>query len=273
MKNKSRLMISLYIVVFILVIVLILLFLFLYKTLTNNKEKNPKITYKKIVKKYDIKDIDTLYFDFKNYDITYLSTKESKLIIKQSGKANKMLIDKKKEKNKLTIKEPVSNIFDKKTYMIYIPNTYKGKIKIDNGFGNVSIMNLESIYLDNNSGNIKIKNISELIIKNVSGNVNITGELNKIKGTSTIGGITIEKLIGSCKIDTITGDVLIKNFLINSTSMISTTSGDISIKVDKKSDCKFLYYNRDENNITNKKCLNGKNELRLENVTGIINIR
>ncbi|MBO6195378.1 MAG: hypothetical protein J6O56_03410 [Bacilli bacterium] len=273
MKNKSSLMFLLKVILFVLIIILILLVLFLYNMIINEKNKTPKITNKKIVKEFSLKDIEYLNFDFKNYDVKYLITNGDKLIIKQTGKVNKMCIDKRKNKNKIIVKESVSNIFDKKYYKIYIPKSYVGKTSIENGFGNISVSNISDVTINNNSGNVIVKNSKTISLQNVSGFINIDGEINNISGSSSTGNIKIDKIIGSCNIETITGNIEIKNFLIQSKSKIETTSGDMLIKVDKKSDCKLKYNNKNEYNISKKKCIDGENELLLKNVTGNITIR
>lgn len=273
MKNKSKLMFLLKLVLFILIIILILIILFLYNFLTNKRKDTPKVINKWIVKEYSIKNMDKLSFDFKNYEVKYLTTNKDKLIIKQNGTVSKMYIDKQKINSKLLIKEAVSNIFDKKKYKIYIPEEYKGSISIDNGFSNISINNLEEVKLNNNAGNVKIKNIKNIIFQNVSGSIYIDGEPNNISGSSSTGSIMIDKIYGSCDIETITGDIKIKKFLIEDASKIETTSGDIYIKVDKKSNCILNYDTKKDYSITEKKCLNGENELKLKNVTGNIIIK
>ena len=267
MKNKSELMFLLKVIVLILVIILLILFYFLYKSININNKHNkiPKIVNKKIVKKYNIDNKELIEIDFKNYEVLYGLTNSDKLIIKQNGKANKLYVDVTKSNKKISIKETVSNILEKKSFKIYIPKKYESKVKIINGFSNIRIDGIKELSLDNNAGNVKIKN--------VSGNIYITGDLDTIKGNSSTGDININKLNESCDIETITGDIIIKEFIIKEQSSIETTSGNIEIKVDKKSDCKFKYNKKQEYSISNKKCIDGKNDLKLKNVTGNINIK
>jgi hypothetical protein len=275
MKNKSELMFLLKVIVLILVIILLILFYFLYKSININNKHNkiPKIVNKKIVKKYNIDNKELIEIDFKNYEVLYGLTNGDKLIIKQNGKANKLYVDVTKSNKKISIKETVSNILEKKSFKIYIPKKYESKVKIINGFSNIRIDGIKELSLDNNAGNVKIKNVNNLNIKNVSGNIYITGDLDTIKGNSSTGDININKLNESCDIETITGDIIIKEFIIKEQSSIETTSGNIEIKVDKKSDCKFKYSKKQEYSISNKKCIDGKNDLELKNVTGNIIIK
>lgn len=273
MKNKSELMFLLKVIIVMFSIILIILFYFLFKSITGNKKTVPKITNKKLSEKYDVDNIILLNFDFKNYEVNYYVTDKDSLIIEQKGKANKIYAEVRKTNNKLLVKESVSNILEKKKFNIYIPKKYKEKISISNGFNNIKIKDLDEVFLNNNAGNVKISNVKSVNIENVSGEINIKGELEKISGTSSTGDIKINSLNGSASIETITGDIFIKNFIIKEKSGIESTSGEIIIKVDKKSDCIFKYNPKIEYEITSKKCINGNNELNLKNVTGNIVIK
>ena len=275
MKNKSELMFLLKVIIFMLVIILFILVYFLYKTINTSsvKEKENIIQKRNIVKKYNIDNVELIDIEFKNYEVTYKRTNKEKLIIKQSGKANRICVEKKKEKNKLVLKETVSNILEKKKFIVYIPNSYMGKIVITNGFNNIKIDDFNEIKLDNNAGNVTFYNVDIIDLKNVSGNVSIGGELNQIKGSSSTGNITINRIYGKSDIETITGDIIINNFYIEDESYIETTAGNIEINVDKKSNCRFKYNSKSEYKITKDKCKNGKNDLNLKNVTGNIIIK
>ena len=256
MKNKSELMFLLKVIIFMLVIILFILVYFLYKTINTSsvKEKENIIQKRNIVKKYNIDNVELIDIEFKNYEVTYKRTNKEKLIIKQSGKANKICVEKKK-------------------FIVYIPNSYMGKIVITNGFNNIKIDGFNEIKLDNNAGNVTFYNVDIIDLKNVSGNVSIRGELNQIKGSSSTGNITINRIYGKSDIETITGDIIINNFYIEDESYIETTAGNIEINVDKKSNCRFKYNSKSEYKITKDKCKNGKNDLNLKNVTGNIIIK
>ena len=105
---------------------------------------------------------------------------------------------------------------------------------------------------------------------NVSGNVFI----NKVKSitfNSSTGNININNVSGNCNITTITGDVKINSFLVSSNSFIETTSGDIDITVDKKSNCFYKVKNQSgDNKISKNKCNGENNILKLTSITGNI---
>ncbi|MBQ1496394.1 MAG: DUF4097 family beta strand repeat protein [Bacilli bacterium] len=269
MKNKSNLMKILIIISLILITSLIVLVLFLYKELKMVKVDINKTRV--ITKNYDINKFEEISFDFKNAKVNYFSTDKDKLIIKQSGKTDSLLINIKETKKHLKIKEKQSSYFIKTNYEILIPSSYKNKINIINGFSNTKISNISNeLYVNNNSGNVTITNINDLTMDNVSGSVFIDKVRNIVFNSST-GNINIDYLRGNTNITTITGDIKIDLFYVDSNSFIETTAGDINITVDKKSNCFYKVKNQSgDNRLNKKKCTGENNILKLTNITGNI---
>lgn len=275
MIDKSKLRELLVIVCFVLIISLVLLVIFLYRSLFDKKDVPKKAKSEVITKTYNLEDIEYLKFDFRNSKVYYESTSKSNLIIKQYGKTNRFLINRTKSYNSISFRELHSNMILKTTYKIYIPKDYINNIDITNGFGNIKIGNFSNnIKIDNNSGNVVIGKLDNLDIKSVSGNINIKKVSTKFNASSSTGNIMIDSLEGNASIDTITGDITINKFLILDKSYIETTSGNINIKVNKKSQCNLVLNSDNQyNKVSKKVCLNGENILKVKNVTGQVTIK
>lgn len=276
MKNKSKIMKYLIMFFVFLVLSLIVLIFFLFgkiKSLEKDKTEKKVIHNTVITKSYSVKDIEKLIFDFKNSNVNYISYNEDKILIKQSGKTDTFFINKNKNQYELSLSESGTNIFAKVKYKVYIPSSYINKIDIKNGFGNISIDSLKNdLSIDNNAGKVSIGNINNIYIKNVSGIVNIN-KTNNIDVISSTGDIIIDSIGNMCNIETITGDITINKFKINMDSKIESTSGNIILKVDKESSCKFKYSKNENYSITKKKCIDGLNILTIKNVTGNVIIK
>lgn len=277
-KNNSimKLLIMFFI---ILVITLIVLVIFLIKRIQGlenyeNKPKKDSIKTNIIEKEYSIKDIEGLYFDFMNSKVNYHSYTGDKILIKQKGKTSSYLVNKNINNKKIYFSESTTSIFGKTIFNIYIPNSYINTISIKNGFGNIKIDSFNNfLIIDNNAGNVLIDNTNDINIKDVSGCISIKKINGLLNLYSSTGDITINELDGNTEIETITGNVKIKKFIISNKSKIYSTSGDINIKIDNKSDCVFKYNKNDKYKITKNKCKNGRNEFSIKSVTGIIIIK
>ena len=276
MKNKSELKTILMVICSVLILLLLLVVFSLYKLVFIKQEKKIKrVVESEIIKEYKIEDIEDLYFDFRNANVEYILSNINELVIKQSGRTNKMFFKKTEYNNSVHIKEQVTNAFVKTRYKVYIPETYYGNINIVNGFGNVKVGNfVNEIYIDNNSGSVTVGDVNKINIKTVSGNINIDSIDTSITLTSSTGDIFIKSLRGNTNIDTITGEILIKKFMVLGDSYIESTSGDISINIEKESICK-LKINSDNpsNSISKNVCKYKKNVLKIKDVTGIVTIK
>ena len=275
MSNQGKLLFILKVVFVLLLLLLVLLSLFLVKHIFNigNKEKKTINKVRVIERKYDINNINNVIFNFKNFEVKYMTSNNEKIVVKQKGKTDKFFVDGNKNNKVLNIEESIFDIFEKKTYKIYIPKVYKGSIKIVNGFGNIEIYNINNLKLENNSGNVKIKGVKNINLVNVSGNVIIKGKTDRVVAYSTTGDLIISRLESSCNIETITGDISISNFKVSDYSRVETTSGNISLELTDNSNCKLNYQKNDTHQITKTKCIDGENELKVKNVTGNIVIK
>ena len=266
---NSRVLNLLKLIFISLVILLILVIFLLYKIISSNE--NFKVI-NSITKEYNVDNISSINFDFKNVKVIYTNTNSNELVIKQTGKNKSYLVNDYKVNNNLYFKELPSNIFVKTNYKIFIPKKYINKININNGFGNIKIDSFNNkININNNSGNIVIGKIDNSVIKNVSGNINIK-KVNKINVESTTGDILIDNITDSANINTITGNIVINKYEINNNSDIETISGNIIIKVDKNSKC-LLKIKSNNKNISEKVCLEGINLLSITNEVGEVTIK
>lgn len=279
MYKKNSIMKLLIMFFIVLVITLIVLVIFLIKRIQGlekyeTTQKKDSIKTNIIEKKYSVKDIEGLYFDFMNSKVNYHSYKGDKILIKQKGKTSSYLVNKNINNKKIYFSESTTSIFGKTIFNIYIPNSYINTISIKNGFGNIKIDSFNNfLIIDNNAGNVLIDNTNDINIKDVSGYIRIKKINGLLNLYSSTGDITINELDGNTEIETITGNVKIKKFIISNKSKIYSTSGDINIKIDKNSDCVFKYNKNDNYKITKNKCKNGRNEFSIKSVTGIITIK
>ena len=276
MKNKSELKTILMVICLVLILLLLLVIFSLYKLVfVKHDKKIKKVVASEIIKEYKIDDIEDLFFDFRNANVKYVLSNKTELVIKQSGKTNKMFFKKTEYNNSVHIKEQVTNAFVKTSYIVYIPETYYGNITIINGFGNINIGNfVNEINVDNNSGTVTVGDVNKINIKTVSGNINIDSVDTSLTLTSSTGDIFVKSLRGNTNIDTITGEVLIKKLMILGDSYIESTSGDISINVEKNSICKLkIDSDNPTNSISKNVCKYKKNVLKIKDVTGIVTIK
>ncbi len=276
-KGKTIIKILMMTSIVLILILLVLIFFLLKKIqgLENNGLKEKKIIKNHVIKKeYSINNINGISFDFMNSKIFYHSYNEDKIMIKQKGKTSSYLVNRNINSNKLYFSESTTSIFDKIEFNIYIPKKYKNTISIKNGFGNIKIDDFNNyLLIDNNAGNVLINNAYDINIKNVSGLVKVNNINGMVNLYSSTGDIYINEIDGSSEVETITGSINIKNFKINDKSSIFSTSGDISVEVDKESDCFFKYTKNENYNITKKKCKKGKNVISIKNVTGNVVIK
>ena len=171
MKNKSFIMKNLLLTCVILIICLLLIIVFLINTIKKiNLSNKPKT--QTIINRFDISKYDLVSFDFKNSEVSYTKTNDTYLILKQTSKTDNLLINNTINKKGFFIKEKQSNYFYKTKYKILIPESYKNKISITNGFSNIKIKNVDNkLELNNNSGKVNINKTTDIDIINVSGDI------------------------------------------------------------------------------------------------------
>ena len=274
MKSRRRFIIFMLVFGIVLLVLLLITIFSLLKLLIFKEVKIDN--RRKIEEKYPLSDIDNVSFDFKRADVVFKTTNDNELSIIQNNKEEKLYLNINKSSRQLIIDE-ISNIFDNKNirYTIKIPKSYLGNISIVNGFGKISIYNMDvNSYIDNNAGEINMYKSKNITIKDVSGQINLNDISGLIKLSSSTGNINIKTIKGILEIDTLTGDVNVNNFKIEGDSKIDNISGNIIMSINKDSLCKIKSENQNgETNINKKICGDKKNILKVSNVTGKINIK
>lgn len=275
MKNKSILMKILVVGSMILVLLLFVVIFSLIKIFIPTKTKSVE---KKIISNtYDLSNIESISFNFKNANSKFELIEGNEMIITQNSKEEKFHLNVKDKVDKFFFEED-SYIINpqKKNYIVQIPSNYLGTINIINGFGEISYVGIPNdLFINNNAGSIDLKELKNLQIKDVSGNISIDGIEGSFKAESSTGNITIKNFSGISNIESITGDIKITNFNILGESYIENVSGDIIIDINDDSLCTIEYSNeRGKTKISDNICDEkfGIYLLNTKNITGEIKI-
>ena len=275
MKNKSILMKILVVGSMILVLLLFVVIFSLIKLFIPTKTKSVE---KKIISNtYDLSNIESISFNFKNANSKFELIEGNEMIITQNSKEEKFHLNVKDKVDKFFFEED-SYIINpqKKNYIVQIPSNYLGTINIINGFGEISYVGIPNdLFINNNAGSIDLKELKNLQIKDVSGNISIDGIEGSFKAESSTGNITIKNFSGISNIESITGDIKITNFNILGESYIENVSGDIIIDINDDSLCTIEYSNeRGKTKISDNICDEkfGIYLLNIKNITGEIKI-
>lgn len=275
MKNKSILMKILVVGSMILVLLLFVVIFSLIKLFIPTKTKSVE---KKIISNtYDLSNIESISFNFKNANSKFELIEGNEMIITQNSKEEKFHLNVKDKVDKYFFEED-SYIINpqKKNYIVQIPSNYLGTINIINGFGKISYVGIPNdLFINNNAGSIDLKELKNLQIKDVSGNISIDGIEGSFKAESSTGNITIKNFSGISNIESITGDIKITNFNILGESYIENVSGDIIIDINDDSLCTIEFSNeRGKTKISDNICDEkfGIYLLNIKNITGEIKI-
>ena len=187
-------------------------------------------------------------------DVNIITTKEDKIKVRFYGNSNSkkaapyLKTFANGDNLDVSIKYRVNifsiNINIKTKLDIYVPENYKKDLKINTTSGNVNIRNLQldKFKFDTTSGDAKINSLTanETIFEGTSGKVNVKSLLSKKNEFNTTSGDT--------KIENITGDILGKSVSgyfkfdykdVNNDINIDTISGDVELKLPKKSEFKL----------------------------------
>ena len=275
MKNKSILMKILVVGSIILVLLLFVVIFSLIKLFIPTKTKSVE---KRIISNtYDLSNIESISFNFKNANSKFELIDGNEMIITQNSKEEKFHLNVKDKVDKFFFEED-SYIINpqKKNYIVQIPSNYLGTINIINGFGKISYVGIPNdLFINNNAGSIDLEELKNLQIKDVSGNISIDGIEGSFKAESSTGNITIKNLSGISNIESITGDIKITNFNILGESYIENVSGDIIMDINDDSLCTIEYSNeRGKTKISDNICDEkiGIYLLNIKNITGEIKI-
>ncbi len=248
---------------FLIVVLLILLFTgkikisgkeISIKSLLNINSSTQELVDSMVIQENSIKTINLLTYS------TDLEIKESKDDIRLEYYSNT-------ENNPKIIKEENSIHLDERNYdnacfgicninrtlVLYIPSNYDGKLNITTtsgdvksttninfgdevdivtGSGDVSLLDVNSIYVKTTSGDIKIKEGNITLLSTTSGDIRIKKVNNRIAIKTVSGDVTLGELNikENSSITTTSGDVKVKNNISNCYVSESTTSGDVRIK-------------------------------------------
>lgn len=113
---------------------------------------------------------------------------------------------------------------------ITLPESFDGKINIENKYGDTSIAEFLNANADVNHhyGDIKLEGINKGKIVNKCGDIDI-GTITEAEVENNFGDIDIEKVLSSLNVEADCGDIEIKDLTIDKNSKIENSMGDISV--------------------------------------------
>lgn len=258
---------------------------------------NGKITFwggeNELIEKLEFNDINNnVEVDVKSYDIEIIANSTDKIEVEVYGnektKGNVTISN----NGSLEIKQKRSTlcfgICRSSKIIIKLPSNYQGKFNLNTISGdiksNMSFKNSDNV-ITSTSGDIKLLDIESGKITSTSGDIDINylnnGKVKTTSGdievnnfdngdiTSTSGEIEIGNLTGFGDIETTSGDIRINRFEILGNTTISSTSGDIKIKLINEA-----YITADSiSGDKDVKASRGEYSLRLKTVSGDITVR
>ncbi|MBU3093616.1 DUF4097 domain-containing protein [Clostridium sp. CF011] len=205
-------------------------------------------------KEFSKGNIKTINVETVSTDVNIITTKEDKIRVHFYGNSNS-----KKSAPHLEafangddldvlIKYPGKifgiNINTKINLDIYVPENYKKDLKINTTSGDVIIgdLRLDKFKFDTTSGDAKINLLTanETIFEGTSGKVNVKSLLSKKNEFKTTSGDTkIENITGDILGQSVSGWFKFKYKDFNNDINIDTTSGDVELRLPKKSEFKL----------------------------------
>lgn len=213
--------------------------------------------------KFALDGIKTIWVRSSFHDICFFHTKETELVIKEYGSdgnakverrgEDTLCFDKSDEKHHFWIGRGISiGVFCK--IEMYVPESFRGQIYAESGSGDIvfdsawSVLNLQ---IKTHSGDISIKNVKaeHILVESESGDVDVeeawgdrqifthSGDICVAGGTGCMhaktksGDMDISGLDAGTKIGSVSGDICAGFRTVNGQVEISTTSGDIDVKI------------------------------------------
>lgn len=132
--------------------------------------------------------------------------------------------------------------------ILYIPKAYTGNLTVKSISGNInceeSVRNLKTFIANTVNGEIQLISIhtDKVSLSSTSGNIKLTALICKNSDIRTISGdITIGNLQGLVIGNSVSGDLKVSLTSLNGDSKLSTTSGNIRIKVNPYEDLLINY--------------------------------
>lgn len=113
---------------------------------------------------------------------------------------------------------------------ITLPESFDGKLNIENKYGDTSIAEFLNAQADVNHhyGDIKLEGINKGKIVNKCGDIEI-GTITEAEVENNFGDIDIEKVLSSLNVEADCGDIEIHELTIDKNSKIENSMGDISV--------------------------------------------
>lgn len=220
---------------------------------------NGKITFwggeNKLIQKLEFNDINNnVEVDVKSYDIEIIASGTNKIEVEVYG--NEKTKDNVTVSNNgnLEIKQRKSTlcfgICRSSKIIIKLPTSYQGKFNIntisgdiksnisfkdsDNNVsttsGDIKLLDVLKGKITSTSGEITINYLKEGKVKTTSGDIEIQ-TIENVDISSTSGEIDIDNFTGFGDIGTVSGDIRIDKFEILGNSSLSSTSGEIKVKL------------------------------------------
>lgn len=202
---------------------------------------------------FNAEDVEKLDINLIAFDVIIRNSEDDKIRVIINGKEDrKDKISLNNDSNILKISESkwksfcFGFCFWDDEVIIYLPEEYNNEIKIKNVSGDITFLDGYSSNMDiqTTSGDIKIIKAFDLNVKSTSGEVSIEKaedvDVSTISGDISIGEALTTKLkstsgdleinsTGSVELKTVSGDVDINNLVVEGTSSIETTSGEVKI--------------------------------------------
>jgi len=291
MKNNKALIITNIIILSCIVISLLIFMIFGMRGEISFIGNSKKLVLTKI---FDNSNFDNIKIDVKSYDIKLVESASEKFEVEVYGnKKTKNNIEISDSNGILKIKQIKSSIciglcFGSSNIILKVPKSYQNVYNINTISG--EIVSKISFHSENNrvtstSGDIELQEVTSGKIKSTSGDIEVLSlddgsvsttsgdiEINFLKNgnvSSTSGDVEIENFKGYGELETTSGDINVDRFEILGNTSISSTSGEIKIKLINEAYITAESVSGDKNIRASR----GEYDLRLKTISGDITVK